>query len=99
MTLLRDKIEVTLPLVVTADEAKAQGIDTSKGTAVTEKVDGKDVTKYYFYDLTYTVTNNRVLLMPLSGGDGLPIGYLFGGFGIVVIGILLMGKKSRKRGC
>lgn len=62
-TLLRDNIDVTLPIEMTEQEANAQGADLTK--AVWDEQTGT----YCFYDATYEVSNSIKFIMPVSGGD------------------------------
>ena len=88
MTLLAEPITVTLPLTMTEQEAKKSGADLTKGYLHS---DGN----YYFYDLTYRVTNNATLDMPASGGHGFPIAVC--GAALAAAGILLASTKRKKR--
>ena len=61
-TLMKDPINVTVPMALTTKEAEDMKADTSKG-----KYDkAKDL--YYFYDLTYDVDNEKTPTPPLTGG-------------------------------
>ena len=61
-TLMKDSINVTVPMALTTKEAEDMKADTSKG-----KYDkAKDL--YYFYDLTYDVDNEKTPTPPLTGG-------------------------------
>ena len=88
MMLLAEPITVTLPLTMTEQEAKKSGADLTKGYLHS---DGN----YYFYDLTYRVTNNATLDMPASGGHGFPIAVC--GAALAAAGILLASTKRKKR--
>ena len=57
-SLLANPIDVTLPMTVNSTQ---EGLE--KGTGIT-KEDGK----VYYYDLTYTIKNNKLFNMPASGG-------------------------------
>lgn len=57
-SLLANSIDVTLPMTV---DSTQEGLE--KGTGIT-KEDGK----VYYYDLTYTIKNNKLFNMPASGG-------------------------------
>ena len=88
MTLLAEPITVTLPLTMTEQEAKKSGADLTKGYLHS---DGN----YYFYDLTYRVTNNATLDMPASGGHGFPIAVC--GAALAAAGILLASTKRKEK--
>lgn len=57
-SLLANSIDVTLPMTLNSTQ---EGLE--KGTGIT-KEDGK----VYYYDLTYTIKNNKLFNMPASGG-------------------------------
>lgn len=57
-SLLANSIDVTLPMTL---DSTQEGLE--KGTGIT-KEDGK----VYYYDLTYTIKNNKLFNMPASGG-------------------------------
>ncbi|MGN1165765.1 MAG: SpaA isopeptide-forming pilin-related protein [Lachnospiraceae bacterium] len=59
-SLLSEPIKVAIPYVITEKEANDQNADVSKAV----KVDGK----YYFYNLTFDVTNEAALSLPKTGG-------------------------------
>lgn len=59
--LLKDAVSVTIPKTFTAEEAKAQKVDTSKA-----KYNPEDDT-YDFYDVTYEISNHEVPGVPLTG--------------------------------
>ncbi|MCD7746315.1 MAG: DUF5979 domain-containing protein [Lachnospiraceae bacterium] len=68
-TLLADSIEVVIPLVMTEEEVEAQGnVDLTDA----ELRDGS----WYFYNLTYEVTNGAQLSMPASGGAPVLYGWI-----------------------
>ena len=57
--MMKDPINVTVPMALTTKEAEDMKADTSKG-----KYDkAKDL--YYFYDLTYDVDNEKLQTPPL----------------------------------
>ena len=60
-SLLKDSISVTIPKTLTAEEAKAQKADLSKG-----KYNDADDT-YDFYDLVYKVTDHAIPGVPMTG--------------------------------
>lgn len=57
-SLLANSIDVTLPMTV---DSTQEGLE--KGTGIT-----KENGKVYYYDLTYTIKNNKLFNMPASGG-------------------------------
>lgn len=58
-SLLANPIEVELPLVL----GKGESSDNTGTATGVEKVDGT-----YYYDLTYTIINNKLFTMPEAGG-------------------------------
>ena len=86
-TLLKEPITVTLPLTMSQAEVDKQNVDTSKAI--------KQGSNYYFYHLTYEVTNDSRLDLPKTGGwiDYLP---LAGGMILILGGLFVYRKKRRK---
>ena len=73
--LLAEPIIITLPLEMTdAEVAATSNIDISKA----DHIDGK----YYFYDLTYEISNNATLSLPKTGNNGVKL-FIFGGFAVI----------------
>lgn len=62
--MLTNSFTVTVPLTMTKDEAEAAGTDTTNAVWRT------DTNLWYFFDLTYNVTNSEVLDLPETGGNG-----------------------------
>ena len=86
-TLLKEPITATIPLTMSQAEVDKQKVDTSKAI--------KDGNTYYFYHLTYEVTNDSRLDLPKTGGwmDYLP---LAGGMILILCG--LFGYYRKKKG-
>lgn len=61
--LLLNPIEVEMPYFVEKGSSEETGIKSSEGTKGVEKDDGT-----YYYDITYTIKNNRLFTMPEAGG-------------------------------
>jgi len=61
LTLLSDSIRATIPLTMSDAEVRAKGADTSKGWH------NARTGTWYFYDLTFNVTNSAKFTMPMSG--------------------------------
>lgn len=59
-TLLKEPIDVTIPMTVTQTEVNDQNIDVSNAI--------KQGNNYYFYHLTYEVSNDAKLNLPTTGG-------------------------------
>lgn len=73
--LLAKPIMITLPLEMTDTEVAAMNnIDISKA----DHIDGK----YYFYDLTYEISNNATLSLPKTGNNGVKL-FIFMGFAVI----------------
>ena len=92
-TLLKEPINITLPITMTDKEAKALSAATDNG-----KFD-EYTNKWYFYESTYEITNNATFTMTPTGGTG---DWVFGliGFGIAAVtgfGIVMYDKKKKKR--
>ncbi|MCI7099339.1 MAG: prealbumin-like fold domain-containing protein, partial [Lachnospiraceae bacterium] len=60
--LLKENIDITVPLEMTEKEAEEQGTDISK--AVWDEAAGA----YCFYEITYEVANATKLVIPVAGG-------------------------------
>ena len=79
-SLLKEPIEITLPCKLTKEEAKEMEADTKKAVWYADA--------WYFYDLTYEVTDEAVLQLPVTGGRGWPMWLgLIMGFGFITAGI------------
>lgn len=63
-SLLDGPFRVTIPVKVTANDAKTHNVDTSKGIYHAED------DSFWFYDLTYTVGNEASPDLPRTGGTG-----------------------------
>jgi uncharacterized surface anchored protein len=61
-TLLTEPIRCTIPMVMTDAEAQAQNADTSKG------FHSPTTKSWYFFDLTFDVTNHANFFVPMTGG-------------------------------
>ena len=87
-TLLREPITATIPLTMSQAEVDKQNVDTSKAI--------RDGNTYYFYHLTYEVSNDARLDLPKTGGwtDYLP---LAGGM-ILILGGLFVYYRKKKGG-
>lgn len=78
LSLLKESIHVTLPVVMTDVEVQAQNADTSKGWySATEK-------KWYFYDVSYEISNTSNFNIPMTGGQPNLV-WLFGCAGFLCI--------------
>ena len=90
-TLLKDNIEITLPIEMTADEIAATGADISK--AVYDEVSEK----YCFYDVTCTIGNSVTFSMPMTGDSqtGLYM-MLAAAFALVGFGVALFRWRKKK---
>ena len=93
-TLLKDPINVTLPITMTDEEVKTYKADTSKGTYDTDYSK-----KWFFYNASYEVTNDYNFIVPQTGGMG-TWKYGFIGVGIAVVlagGLFVHDSLNRKR--
>lgn len=92
-SLLKELVEITLPLKLTKAEADAMGADTSKA-----KWDEENEV-YRFFDLTYEVRNDATLKLPATGAQGMIYG-IAGAVIMIVLTLLYLfikGKKRRRR--
>ena len=87
-TLLREPITATIPLTISQAEVDKQNVDTSKAI--------RDGNTYYFYHLTYEVSNDARLDLPKTGGwtDYLP---LAGGVILILGGLFMYYRKKRRK--
>ena len=87
-TLLKEPITITLPLTMSQAEVDKNNVDTSKAI--------KQGSNYYFYHLTYEVTNDSRLDLPKTGGwiDYLP---LAGGMILILGGLFVYYRKKRRK--
>lgn len=91
-SLLKDNIEITLPIEMTVEEITSNGADINK--AVYDEVAGK----YCFYDATITVGETVTFNMPMTG-DNQTIAYLVLGFAFALIcgGLALAWRMKRRK--
>ena len=83
---LSKALKITVPLQMTQDEVDAKKADTSKGI----KIGGE----YYFYQLTYDITNSAILNIPKAGAlEQYP--WLLPAMICIALG--LVGMRNRKR--
>ncbi|MCQ4783620.1 Cna B-type domain-containing protein, partial [Anaerostipes hadrus] len=87
-TLLKEPITITLPLTMSQAEVDKNNVDTNKAI--------KQGSNYYFYHLTYEVTNDSRLDLPKTGGwiDYLP---LAGGMILILGGLFVYYRKKRRK--
>lgn len=84
--LLKEPIIVTLPLTMSQAEVDKKNVDTSKAI--------KHGDNYYFYHLTYEVTNDSLMKLPTTGGwtEYLP---LAGGIMLIAGGLFAYYRKRK----
>lgn len=93
-TLLKDPINITLPITMTDKDAKRLSAATDNG-----QFDEGYTNKWYFYEATYEITNNAKFGMSLTGSNGIWM-YGFIGLGMAAMagfGIVLYDKNNKKR--
>lgn len=96
MTLLKDPINITLPIIMTDKQAKAMSAATDLG-----KFDNY-TNKWYFYEATFEVANSVKFIMPTTGANGV-WRFIFFGFGTMAVlatGLVVYdarNKRTRKR--
>ena len=76
--LLAEPISVTLPLVMTADDAQANDADTTNAF-YDEATDS-----YIFFALTYNVTDDVTFVLPTTGSNNLAV-MAMGGIGMLIV--------------
>ena len=84
--LLKEPIIVTLPMTMSQAEVDKQNVDTSKAI--------KQGNDYYFYYLTYNVTNDSILDLPKTGGRTDELSFI-GGIILILGGLFLLHRKFR----
>ena len=93
MTLLKDPINITLPITMTDKQAKDMSAATDNGQYDVDKK------LWYFYEATYEVTNTPTFVMPITGSNGFwKFGFI--GFGAIVVvgtGLIIFDKKGKKQ--
>ena len=76
--LLAEPISVTIPLVMTADDAQANDADTTNAF-YDEATDS-----YIFFALTYNVTDDVTFVLPTTGSNNLAV-MAMGGIGMLIV--------------
>ena len=92
MTLLTKPINITLPITMSDQEAKAMSAATDQG-----KYDNY-TNKWFFYEATFDVTNNVTFKMPTTGATGV-WKFIFFGFGAMAVlgtGLILYDSKNKR---
>ena len=85
LTLLPDPVEIEIPMKLTPEEAARLRADTSK--AVYSSKEGK----WFFYDLTYEVSNPDGFKIPLTGGQMV---WVFFAAGLSMVGAAVIRKMK-----
>lgn len=80
LNLLKDNIEVTLPMEMTLDEIK------KNGAAIDQAVYDEAAGTYCFYDLSFTIDNSATLDMPFTGGEQTRL-YIILAIGIAIVAV------------
>ena len=91
-SLLKDPIEVTLPMEMTWEEIQKNGADPTQ--AVFDEVSGK----YCFYNISLTVGNSVTFDMPMTGGN--PVGsyvVLICGLAAAAAGVFILLRRSGRK--
>ena len=95
-TLLKDPINITLPITMTDKQAKDMSAATDQGQF------DEYTNKWYFYEATFEVANSVKFIMPTTGANGV-WRFIFFGFGtmaVLVTGLVVYdarNKRTRKR--
>lgn len=92
-TLLKDKITVELPIVMTKAEADQYGnVDFTSA-----KEDSGYTNKWFFYDCLYEITNNPQFKLPQTGGSGIwKYGFIGSALMVLAGGLLVFSRKKKK---
>lgn len=92
-TLLKDPINITIPITMTDKQAKDMSAATDNGQYDVDKK------LWYFYEATYEVTNTPTFVMPVTGSNGFwKFGFI--GFGTITVlgtGLIIFNKKGKKQ--
>ena len=85
---LVEPFTVTIPFTIEKTKAEEKKVDVSKATLVGDK--------YYFYDLTYTVDNDKTLDLPKTGQDeenylGITLAMVV----VVIVQYVILSKRRR----
>lgn len=92
MSLLKDPINITLPITMTDKQAKDMSAATDQGY-----FDEGYTNKWYFYEAKFEVTNIPNFVMPTTGASGM-WKFIFFGFGIMTIfgtGLIVYDSKNK----
>ena len=94
MTLLKDPINITLPITMTNKEALDSSAATDQGL-----FDEGYTNLWYFYEATFEVTNNAKFKMPMTGDNGFwKFGFIgFGTIAVLGTGLIIFDKKGKKQ--
>lgn len=94
MTLLKDPINITLPITMTDKDAQEMSAATDKGI-----YDEGYTNKWYFYEATYEITNTPKFKMPMTGDNGFwKFGFIgFGTIAVLGTGLVIFDKKGKKQ--
>lgn len=88
--LLKDNIDIAIPLEMSDDEIASYGADKNK--AVWDEVAGA----YCFYDVTYEVSNSVNFEVPMTGGNSkLLYAGLIAAFAAMGIGVIIIMKRRK----
>ena len=93
MSLLKDPINITLPITMTDKQAKDMSAATDQGY-----FDEGYTNKWYFYEAKFEVTNTPNFVMPTTGASGM-WKFIFFGFGTMTIfgtGLIIYDSKNKK---
>lgn len=87
--LLKDKVDITVPLELTTEQATAQKADTSKA------VWDETTQTWCFYSQTYQISNDVQFMMPMTGGNSIP--YIPMVLALILIGGGVLAIRTRKQ--
>ena len=86
--LLKDSIDITVPIELTTDEAKKQNVDTSKA------VWDETTQTWCFYSQTCEIANDVEFSLPMTGGSSIP--YIPMVIALILIGSGVIALRLRK---
>ena len=89
-TLLKDPVEINIPMQLTKEEADGRNADLSKA------VWDEETKTYIFYELTYEIVNDTNLTAPDTGGDNGHSAAVAGGM-MCLLSLSLYGLYRRKK--
>lgn len=88
--LLKEPIEVTIPLILTEKEVDSKNISSDQW--IFDEQNGK----YYIFDLVYKISNGAAFVLPATGAAETVWNYIPAGMGFILIGGAVLWRWRRK---